>query len=397
MAVGSGKLHEVASVQRREALGLAARKAQAQQAGEATVGHLAHELLHPLEALAHSLRGEAAGGNQDQRVEHLLVQARGGGERVVPLLHCLRQAAAQVGLGLQPVQQVRHAQRHMASFVARSQPGNLSRQRIGGIGGQKVQQVDEAAFAQHRQQESGDGEVWLVQQALQRCLPACGGQGGLAAAFADAPGEHVDVPRLVGHLDGQRCLQFAVVRVDLAEEARRHQQRGVLVFDHVGHHLADGGLHLGRVREGGLPVQRGVGIPLRADGLGIQLGHVVGPDVLLAIEPEGEGRGTGFDPRAPSGQAPAGRGLRQHGAVLVRVGVSRVGGVTPAAGLGRAAGDQRRAARGAVPGQGMALGAAPVGQLGLPAGCLATHAQGLAGGLRAQRVLDQQVRAGVEA
>ena len=65
-----------------------------------------------------------------------------------------------------------------------------------------------------------------------------------SAGQRGAPGEDVDVAGLVGDRDGEELLDLAEVRVDLAEEAGRDDERGLLVLDQERHHLHDGGLDL---------------------------------------------------------------------------------------------------------------------------------------------------------
>jgi hypothetical protein len=84
------------------------------------------------------------------------------------------------------------------------------------------------------------------------------------------------VAGLVGHLDGEELHDLAEVGVDAAEEAGRHHQGGLLVLDQVGHDLHDGRLDLvgqlvGGQRGGGRPVHRGGRVPLRRQGLGVEL------------------------------------------------------------------------------------------------------------------------------
>ena len=307
----------------------------------------------------------------------------------------------EAGLVLQAVQQVGHAQGHVARLVACGQAADLACEGVGRLGLQELQQVHEGAFAQHRQQKARHGKIRLVQQALERGLATRRGQRGLAAVAADAAREDIDMSRLVGHLDGQRRLQLAVVRVQLAQEARRHQQGRVLVLHHVGHELDDGVLHrrgqLGRIA----PVDVGVGIPLRGHGLGVEVGGAVGPDLQLVAEPEMEGRRPGFHLRATRGQAPERLGLRGHGiASRARIAAARLRRAAPAPGLGAAArhdGHGLCSTRAVLPAQAVALVAAPARQLGLPARRAAGHAQLPAHGQGGQRVLDQKMGTGIEA
>ncbi len=59
------------------------------------------------------------------------------------------------------------------------------------------------------------------------------------------------MPGLVGGLQCEQLQHLPEVRVHAGEQPGRDYQRRLLVLDQVGHHLDDGGLHVGRQR---LPV-----------------------------------------------------------------------------------------------------------------------------------------------
>ena len=85
-------------MQRGERLGLAGGEAEAGEAGLAAVVHLALQLLHGVPAGGDGLGRVVAGGQQHERVEHLVVEPGGGPQRVVAALDGARPgAAAEVG------------------------------------------------------------------------------------------------------------------------------------------------------------------------------------------------------------------------------------------------------------------------------------------------------------
>ena len=100
-------------------------------------------------------------------------------------------------------------------------------------------------FAEHGQQKRGQRKVRLLEQRGQRRAPAGARHAERAAAQRRAPSEHLHVPRFVGRLHGEHLQHLAEVRVDATQEAGRDDQRHLLVFDQVGHHLHDRRLDLG--------------------------------------------------------------------------------------------------------------------------------------------------------
>jgi hypothetical protein len=157
------------------------------------------------------------------------------------------------------------------------------------------------------------------------------------------------MPRLVGGLGGEQLHHLAEVRVQLAEQPRRDDQRRLLVLDEVGHELHDGALDLVRNIDVRGPVHRRRWVPLTRGRGRVQPGGDVGPDVV-AFGPFGaDGRAAGFDERAAGGQAPARVGA------FVRRAVRRAGPfrVAPALLAGRALDDLH--------GAGVAAGGAGLG------------------------------------
>ncbi len=84
---------------------------------------------------------------------------------------------------------------------------------------------------------------------------------------------------LVGTLEREHLLHFAIVRMQLTEMTSRHDQRRVLVFDQEGHDLSDGGFNRGIDLERCVPVDGGLWVPLSCDALTIDLARGRGPAV----------------------------------------------------------------------------------------------------------------------
>jgi hypothetical protein len=110
------------------------------------------------------------------------------------------------------------------------------------------------------------------------------------------------------------------MRMDAGEESRRHQQRRRLVLDQVGHHLDDRLLDRRRELERRGPVDRARRIPLRGDGLLVELGDAVAPDDLLLVEREVEGERARLDGRSARREPPALRRPLDDGAFVRRIG-----------------------------------------------------------------------------
>lgn len=87
-------------------------------------------------------------------------------------------------------------------------------------------------------------------------------------------GEHVGVAGLVGHLGRQEVLHLGEVRVHLAEEARRDDERGLLVLDEVGHHRHDGLLDGVLVVAWRVPRDDRGGVPLAGERVVLEAGRL---------------------------------------------------------------------------------------------------------------------------
>ena len=128
-----------------------------------------------------------------------------------------------------------------------------------------------------------------------------------------AAGEHLDVPRLVGGLDGQQLHHLAEVRVQLAEQPRRDDQRRLLVLDQVGHELHDGALDLvGQRRAAAVQSTAVAGIPL-AGGRGARTaaGRCRPRRARVRSSRAPMRRAARLDERAAGGEAPARVGARR--------------------------------------------------------------------------------------
>src|SRR5882672_12274498 len=91
--------HEVARVQRRQPGRVVGGEPEAAEAEPAAVVHLARQRDDGGVAAPQGRRVPAAGGEHDQRVEHLLVEAGGVGERSVAALDRGGEPAAQRRIG----------------------------------------------------------------------------------------------------------------------------------------------------------------------------------------------------------------------------------------------------------------------------------------------------------
>ena len=109
-------------------------------------------------------RRPGARGQHDQRVEHLLVQADRLDECIVPSFDRGAHAREQRLVELDLVFQVGHAKGDVARLVLSREVGDASGDRVGRVLFEKPEQVQERAFAEHRQQERRQGEVRLLEQ-----------------------------------------------------------------------------------------------------------------------------------------------------------------------------------------------------------------------------------------
>ncbi len=149
---------------------------RASRAG-AAVGHLALQLAARRASRRRRPVGVGAlGGEQDEGVEHVVVEPGRVLQGAVAPLDGAGEAVAQVGFEREVAFEVGHRERDVAGLVVARQVGDAAGQRVGGVAFEEAEQREERALAHHRQEERGDGEVGLVEQRLQRGPAADGGQ-----------------------------------------------------------------------------------------------------------------------------------------------------------------------------------------------------------------------------
>ncbi len=199
--------------------------------------------------------------------------------------------------------------------------------------------------------------------------------------------------RFVRALYRQQLHHLAEVRMYMAEMTCRHQQRGVLILDQVGHHLHHCIFDLVRQIGHGLPVDCRRRVPLPGQRLLVQVCRSLGPDLGFFAESEIEAGAAGLDRRAARRHTPVRVGMFGHGLRRLSVRRAMTLGAVPATRLERTAHDIRMVS---VEGDCMAIAAAPGQQVHIPVGRAAGHAQGFADLERRQRAPDQQVRALIE-
>ena len=131
-------------------------------------------------------RRPVPGGQDHQGVEDVGVEP-GGVARASWRRSTAAASRPQIGLGLELVLEVAHAEGDVAGLVLQGQVGDPPGDRIGGVGLEEGQQVEERSLPEDRQQERGGGEVGLVEQGLQR-RPAAGARDAERAAAEQRPG-----------------------------------------------------------------------------------------------------------------------------------------------------------------------------------------------------------------
>ena len=192
----------------------------------------------------------AAGGEQHEAVEHLVVESGGGAQRGVAALDGAGEARPEAGVDGRVTFEVAERERHMTSLVVAGEMGDASCERVGRVTLEEAEQGDEGPLSHHGQQERRRGEVRFVQQALQGDPSADARQRERLTRRSGATAEDLDVAGLVGDRHGEHLLDLAEVRVDLAEEPGRHHERRFLVLDEERHDLHDGTLDRRRVATG---------------------------------------------------------------------------------------------------------------------------------------------------
>ena len=124
------------------------------------------------------------------------------------------------------VLEVAHAEGHVAGLVLEGQVGDAAGDRVGGVGLEEGEEVEERSLARGPTSRNAAGEVGLVEQGLQGRPPTDTRRAERAAAEQGPAGEDLDVAGLVGHLDGEQVHDLPEMRVDPAEETGRdHAER----------------------------------------------------------------------------------------------------------------------------------------------------------------------------
>ena len=147
---------------------------------------------------------------------------------------------------------------------------------------------------------------------LSEGLTADCGKPQPAALQKASAGEHLDVPGLVGGLDGQELHDLLEMWVQLRDETAWDHQRSGLVLDQVGHKLDDGVLDLIGKVEGLVPRYDCVGIPLGGDRGCVEADGFVSPNIVLLGQLEVEIGCPVFNGRPPCSKSPSLRGCVNH-------------------------------------------------------------------------------------
>ncbi|MHB8330145.1 MAG: hypothetical protein ACYDD6_11080 [Acidimicrobiales bacterium] len=92
------------------------------------------------------------------------------------------------------------------------------------------------------------------------------------------------MPGFVLRLDGQELDHLAVMGMHAADESGRHLECRLFVLDEVRHDLDDRLLDLVRELDRRSPVDGHLRVPLHGDGLRVQLGSEVGPELRLEFQ-----------------------------------------------------------------------------------------------------------------
>ena len=125
-------------------------------------------------AAAERVGCNGAGGEEEEGVEDLLVEAGGVAERLVTVLDRGGEASAQSRVVADVALEVGEAEGDVAGLVLRGETGDVGGDRIGGGAVQEPEEREEAALAEDGQQEGGEREVRLVEEGLERGLAADG-------------------------------------------------------------------------------------------------------------------------------------------------------------------------------------------------------------------------------
>ncbi len=141
-----------------ESAAAASGEAQPPETPPPALVHVEPERDHRVVTARERVVVEAPGGEQDEGVEDLLVEAGGVLERGVAVLDGARQAPEERGIVRGVLAQVGQAEGHVPRLVLAREPRHLARHRIGRVRVQEAQEREEAPLPQHREQEARLGK-----------------------------------------------------------------------------------------------------------------------------------------------------------------------------------------------------------------------------------------------
>ncbi len=129
--------------------------------------HLGLEFLDANVTSGDGGRGPVASGQDDEGIEDLLVEAGRGGERVVASMDRRTESVPERGFSGEMVFEMGHAVGDVTRFVLEGEVRDLGGDRVGSVTIEEREEVQEAAFAEHGEQERRQDEVGLVEQGLE--------------------------------------------------------------------------------------------------------------------------------------------------------------------------------------------------------------------------------------
>src|ERR1700733_6888287 len=131
------------------------------------------------------------------------------------------------------------------------------------------------------------------------------------------------------------------MRVQLRDEPARNNQSRGFVFDQIRHELHDCVFDVIVQLKPRVPGYRGLGIPLRGHGLGVQARRIVGPYFDFVDQMKIELRTSAFHCRSPSGEAPSAGSVSNDTVGVCGVGLARALRSSPSFRFGAAVDDRR--------------------------------------------------------
>ena len=212
----------------------------------------------------------------------------------------------------QPGEEMPHSESDMAGLVSCREFCDLPGDRVRRMFVEEMEKADEGSFPENGEQESRDRKIRFVEQCLEGSLTPRAGQGRFPSLHPQSCGEDLDVPRFVRDLHGEHRLHFAEMGMKRPEKTGGNDERRVLVFDEVGHHLGNRILDLVRKIESNVPVYRLSRIPLRRNRLGVEISGIFRPDFDFLLQAKIEFGASRFYLRPSRGKAQTGRRAIQH-------------------------------------------------------------------------------------